>query len=67
LSDIKHEATVESLISDKARTENVLNGLKNHPSDEFIGEVIKKKQRCLSRENQSKTKSLCWTLIFIIK
>jgi hypothetical protein len=29
-------------ISDKARTASVLNGLKNEPSDELIGEVILK-------------------------
>jgi hypothetical protein len=33
---LKHEC----LVSDKARTANVLNGLKNDPSKEFIGEVI---------------------------
>jgi hypothetical protein len=38
---------LECFISDKARTASVLNGLKNDPSDEFIGEVI------LSREIQS--------------
>ena len=38
----KHEATAECFVSDKARTASVLNGLKNDPSDEFIGEVILK-------------------------
>jgi hypothetical protein len=33
-------AQLECFISDKARTASVLNGLKNDPSDEFIGEVI---------------------------
>jgi hypothetical protein len=42
ISNIKQEATVECLISDKARTASVLNGLKNNPFDEFIGEVILK-------------------------
>jgi hypothetical protein len=37
LSDIKQEAR-----TDKARTASVLNGLKNDPFDEFIGEVILK-------------------------
>jgi hypothetical protein len=37
LSDI-----TESFISDKARTASVLNGLKNDPSYEFIGEIILK-------------------------
>jgi hypothetical protein len=32
-------AQLECFISDKARTANVLNDLKNDPSDEFIGEV----------------------------
>jgi hypothetical protein len=39
---IEHEATAESFTSDKARTACVLNGLKNYPSYEFIGEVILK-------------------------
>jgi hypothetical protein len=30
------------IISGKARTARVLNGLKNDPSDEYIGEVILK-------------------------
>ena len=42
LSDIKHEATAECLISDRAETANVLSGLKNDASYEFIGEVILK-------------------------
>jgi hypothetical protein len=33
-------AQLECFISDKARTASVLNGLKNDPSDEFIGEEI---------------------------
>jgi hypothetical protein len=33
---------LECFISDKTRTASVLNGLQNHPSDEFIGEVILK-------------------------
>ena len=38
MSDIKHEATADGLISDKARTASVLNGLiKKDPSCEFIG------------------------------
>jgi hypothetical protein len=32
----------ECFISGKARTANVLSGLKNDPSDGFIGEVILK-------------------------
>ena len=39
---LKHEQTPECFISDKARTASVLNGLKNDPSYEFIGEVILK-------------------------
>jgi hypothetical protein len=35
-------AQLECFISDKARTANVWNGLKNAPSDEFIGDVILK-------------------------
>jgi hypothetical protein len=35
-------AQLERFISDKARTARVLNGLKNDPYDEFIGEVILK-------------------------
>ena len=35
-------AQLECFIFDKARTANVLNGLQNDPSDEFIGEVILK-------------------------
>jgi hypothetical protein len=43
LSDITHEiAQLERFISDKARTASVLNGLKNEPYKEFIGEVILK-------------------------
>jgi hypothetical protein len=41
-SDIKHEATAECFISDKARIASVLNSLKNEPPYEFIGEVILK-------------------------
>jgi hypothetical protein len=33
-------AQLKCFISDKARTAMVLNGLKNDPSDEYIGEVI---------------------------
>jgi hypothetical protein len=32
-------AQLECFISDKARTASVLNGLRNDPSDEFIGKV----------------------------
>ena len=39
---MKHETTAECLISDKARTPSVLNGLKNDPSYELIDEVILK-------------------------
>jgi hypothetical protein len=41
---LKHEqeATAACFISKKARTASVLNGLKNDPSYEFIGEVILK-------------------------
>jgi hypothetical protein len=35
-------AQLECFISDKARTVSVLNGLKNDPSEEFIGEVLLK-------------------------
>ena len=35
-------AQLECFISDKTRTASVLNGLQNHSSDEFIGEVILK-------------------------
>ena len=38
----KTRAQLECFISDKARTASVLNGLKNEPSDELIGEVILK-------------------------
>jgi hypothetical protein len=41
-------------MSDKAWTASVLNGLKNDPSDEFIGvQVILKNKRCLSGKNES--------------
>ena len=40
LSGIEREATLECFTSDKARTASVLNGLKNDPSYEFIGEAI---------------------------
>jgi hypothetical protein len=53
LSDIKQEATVECLMSDKARTASVLNGLKNYPSYEFISEVILKLLNALSKPKQS--------------
>jgi hypothetical protein len=36
---LKHEQ--KSDISDKAWTANVLNGLKNDPSDELIGVILK--------------------------
>jgi hypothetical protein len=39
---MKHESAARVFTSDKARTANVLNGLKNDPSDESIGEVILK-------------------------
>ena len=46
---LKHEQerfirykTRERFMSDKAQTTSVLNGLKNDPSYEFIGEVILK-------------------------
>jgi hypothetical protein len=35
-----HSAQFECFISDKARTASVLNGLKNDPSDESIGEEM---------------------------
>jgi hypothetical protein len=38
----EHEATAECLISAKTPTASVLNGLKNDPSEEFIGEVTLK-------------------------
>ena len=38
----KTRAQLECFISDKAWTANVLNGLKNDPSDELIDEVILK-------------------------
>jgi hypothetical protein len=40
LLDIQQEARTECLIFDKAPTASVSNGLKNNPSDEFIGEII---------------------------
>jgi hypothetical protein len=48
---LKHEclkAIAECFnISDKSRTVSVLNGLRNDPFYEFIGEVILLNQRCL--------------------
>jgi hypothetical protein len=40
---LKHEQELECFISDKARTASVLNGLKNNPSKEFIGEITLQK------------------------
>ncbi len=58
------ECTI-TIKSDKARTASVLNGLKNDPSHEFIGEVIFK-IKFIKSDNKT-TRHLDFLCVFFMK